>query len=235
MKFMLIDAKYKGKIEISKKALSILKNYKTIAVYTTTQFNHKLKPLLEQLKKINIKIISSQPERTDLQFQILGCDIYYGNLNLNPKEEVDAYLYIGDGKFHPRALLFQENDSEKNKPVITYNPISNKLNIFDEKDIQKVINKEKANIKRFLMSKKVGVLITTKPGQEHFHYFKKLEEKYKNKEFYAFIADSINFSEMENFPFIQTWINTACPRIGKEDTLELEQALINAETALRLR
>lgn len=232
MKFLLIDAKYKGEVKLTKTALNELKKYKVLAVYTTTQFNHGLEECLKQLKKEGIEIVTSQPERTSAKFQILGCDIYHENLKLD--KNVDAYLYIGDGKFHPRALLFQENDSGKNKPVITYDPITKKIETLDKKEIERVINKEKTNIKRFLMAKKIGVFVTTKPGQEHFHYAKKLEEKYKDKKFYVFVGDAIDYCEMENFPFIQAWINTACPRIGKEDALEVEQALLNAETALEI-
>jgi len=232
MKLVLIDAKYKGRVKLPKKALDILKKYNKVAVYTTTQFNHKLQGVLKQLKDNGINFVSSQPERTNAKFQILGCDMYHGNMKL-PKD-VDAYLYVGDGRFHPNALLFQEADSGKNKPVIMFDPPNRKVHVLGRKDIQKVLNKKKGNIKRFLMANKIGVVVTTKPGQEHFHYFKKLEKKYKNKEFYVFIGDMISFSEMENFPFIQAWVNTACPRIGAEDIMNTDKAVVNAEEALRL-
>jgi len=46
MKVMFIDVKYKGEIKLSKEFLEFLKkqNYKKIALYTTTQFNHKINP-----------------------------------------------------------------------------------------------------------------------------------------------------------------------------------------------
>src|SRR3989338_11230581 len=125
MKLALIDVKYKGKIELTASALKELRKYKTIALYTTTQFNHGLAKILDQLKKNGNKVVSSQPERTNREFQILGCDVYHGNLKL--KVKCDAYLYIGDGKFHPNALLFEEIDSKKRKPVFIFDPIGNKF------------------------------------------------------------------------------------------------------------
>lgn len=232
MKFIAIDGKYKGQVKLTSEALAKLKKYKKIAVYTTTQFNHKLPRVLEQLKKAGVKVTSSQPERTNAKFQILGCDMYHGNLKL--EDGVDAYLYVGDGKFHPNALLFQEADSGTNKEVVMFDPTNNKTQILSRKDIQRVLDKEKANIKRFLGAERIGVIVTTKPGQEHMHYYKKLEAKYPKKKFYAFVCDSVSFSEMENFPYIQAWVNTACPRIGAEDILNTEKAVINAETAMRL-
>lgn len=232
MKLILIDGKYKGAVVLPKKAIDILKKYNKIAVYTTTQFNHKLDGVLKQLDKSGIKYISSQPERTNAKFQILGCDMYHGNLKL--EEDVDAYLYIGDGRFHPNALLFGEADGNSNKKVVMFDPPNKKVHVLDNKDVEKVLGRRKANIKRFLMAKTVGVLVTTKPGQEHFHYFKKLEEKYKDKKFYVFTCDTVSFSEMENFPFIQAWVNTACPRIGAEDITTTDKVIVNAEDVLRL-
>lgn len=232
MKLVLIDGKYKGPVVLPKQALDILKKYKTIAVYTTTQFNHKLSGVLKQLNKAGIKYTSSQPERTNAKFQILGCDMYHGNLKL--QEDVDAYLYVGDGRFHPNALIFQEEDGQGTRPVIMYDPPNKKVHVLGSKDVEKVLGRRKANIKRFLGADRVGVVVTTKPGQEHFHYFKKLEEKYKDKKFYVFTCDSVSFSEMENFPFIQAWVNTACPRIGAEDITTTEKVIVNAEEALRI-
>ncbi len=40
-----------------------------------------------------------------------------------------------------------------------------------------------------------------------------LEKKYKNKRFYKFVFDTLDYSQLENFPFIECWVNTACPRI----------------------
>ena len=231
-KFIVIDGKYKKKVKLTVEALNKLKKYKKIAVYTTTQFNHKLPQVLEQLKKAGIKVVSSQPERTNARFQILGCDIYHGNLKI--EEDIDAYLYVGDGKFHPNALLFQEADSGTNKEVITFDPMGNKTQVLSRKDIQRILDREKINLKRFLLSERIGVVVTTKPGQEQMVYFKRLKDKFPKKRFYCFVCDSVSFSEMENFPFIQTWINTACPRIGAEDILNTEKAVINAESLMKL-
>jgi diphthamide synthase subunit DPH2 len=40
-----------------------------------------------------------------------------------------------------------------------------------------------------------------------------LEKKYSDKKFYYFICDTLDFSELENFNFIECWLNTMCPRV----------------------
>ena len=52
-----------------------------------------------------------------------------------------------------------------------------------------------------------------------------LRKKLKNS--YVFICDNIDEGEFENFPGIDIWINTACPRIDGKN-------IINAEDLPRL-
>jgi len=40
-----------------------------------------------------------------------------------------------------------------------------------------------------------------------------LKKSLKDKEVYLFISDTVDFSQLENFPFIDCWVNTACSRI----------------------
>ncbi len=232
MKFLFIDAKYKGEVKLTSEALKELKKFKTIALYTTTQFVDKIKNVVKQLEDNGNKVVTSQPSRTSSEFQILGCDIYHENLRL--KEKCDCYLYIGDGKFHPLALVYSLKNAGKDLPVIIYNPLNKETQIMRINDnmVQRVFNKRQANIKRFHFANNIGILVTTKTGQEHFHYVKQLEEKFPKKKFYVFLGDTINFNEMENFPFIQCWVNTACPRIGMEDAFESEKSIINVEEIL---
>ena len=82
---------------------------------------------------------------------------------------------------------------------------------------------------KFLTSKNIGVLISIKPGQNQMKKALKLKQKYKNKEFYFLIADTISFTQLENFPFIDCFINTACPRISFDDSQKIGKPIINIE------
>jgi 2-(3-amino-3-carboxypropyl)histidine synthase len=164
----------------------------------------------------------------------LGCDAFHDSLNL--KEKVDAFLYIGDGRFHPLALVLGQKDSkfEDFKEVLIYDPIANKFEVLNYNEIKRILKKYKGSLLRFLNSKNIGILITVKPGQQHFNPSLKLEEKYKDKKFYFFVDNDINFNSLENFSFIEFWINTACPRIGFDDAVNLEKGMINLNDALNV-
>ena len=227
MKIEFIDVKYNKEIKLPADAVKKLVKYKQIAVYSSVQFINNLPSIIKQLKDAKVDVITSTPDRTSCKGQLLGCDVYPGNLNL--PSDVDAVLFIGDGDFHALALLHSGI-----KEVISYNPISNKLKIYGKEDIDKVLKKKQANVKRFYASDVVGIIISTKFGQEHFHYVDKLKSKFSDKRFYVFVCDNVDFRELENFPFIQSWVNTACPRIGLEDVLNTNKAIVNVCDVLYL-
>jgi len=72
-------------------------------------------------------------------------------------------------------------------------------------------------------------LITTKPGQNNLKKALELKsnDKYKDKNFYFFLDDTVNFAELENFNFIDCWINTACPRIAFDDSIKMIKPILN--------
>jgi len=47
-----------------------------------------------------------------------------------------------------------------------------------------------------------------------------LQKKLPNS--YIFIFNNFNENELENFPNIDFWINTACPRIDSKNIINLE-------------
>ena len=87
---------------------------------------------------------------------------------------------------------------------------------------------------KFLSSDKIGVIVTIKPGQEQFRPALELEEKFPDKKFFYFIDNNVSFDHLENFPFVETWINTSCPRIGFDDQEKFEKGVINLNDALKV-
>ena len=223
--FMLIDAVYTGNVAMSKDTLEYCSKFKVIALYASVQCSGKLDPVIEQLKAVGVKVISSKPTRTAANFQILGCDMYRENLKL--EEEPDAFLYIGDGMFHPEALLLAQKDDVKMKEVIRYNPMIGKYDVLGVKDLERMIKRYKGSLLKFLGADKEGVIVTTKPGQIQLNQGKQLPEKYPDKRFYYFLGGTIDLGDLENFNFIKMWVNTACPRIATADDLEVSMININ--------
>ena len=44
--------------------------------------------------------------------------------------------------------------------------------------------------------------------------------------------NTLDFNEIENFPKVECYVNTMCPRIGFDDTIRLNKSIINLEDVL---
>src|SRR3989338_121664 len=239
MNVLFLEAPYSGEIKLCEAILTYFKKkkYTKVALYASVQFCNNLDTVHTQLKDANITVITSKPDRAHVQSQLLGCDNYHSSLNLAEKElqEIDAYLYVGDGKFHPLALVYAQKDSTVMKEIICNDPMSKKMTIMNIDDIKVKLRRYRGALLKFFSAKTVGVIITVKPGQEHLRPSFFLEKKFPEKKFYYFIDDTVSFNQLENFPFVEVWINTACPRIGFDDQEQFRKGVINLNDAMQVQ
>ena len=80
--------------------------------------------------------------------------------------------------------------------------------------------RKKGKLLRFYSAKSYGILVSTKQGQYKLKKALELQKKLKNS--FIFIFNTLNLNELENFPDIDCWINTACPRIEGKSIINLE-------------
>lgn len=203
METLFIEAKFEGKINLSKINLKQLP--KKIGLATTLQFVDKINEIKNYLEKNNKKIYVGKGKQK-YNAQILGCDASSAE---EVKDKVDCFLYVGDGQFHPIALGLLD------KNVFVFNPLSNNFKKLDNNKIEKYKKRKKGALLKFLSSKNIGILISEKEGQK-YSKLDQLENKYKDKKFYKFVFDTLDYNQLENFPFIECWVNTACPRIEED-------------------
>ena len=221
MKTLWLEARANKTFLIAENALKELP--KELALFTTVQYMDSFEPIKAQLEKAGIKVHVIDGKHTKYSGQILGCETI--------KSDVPAFLYVGDGLFHPQALMMQNE-----KPVFAYDPRSETLVIIDEKDIEKTKKKIKGAILKFLTANEIGVIITTKPGQNRRKDAEKLKQmiEAKGKTCYFFLCDNVDFSQLENFPFVEVWVNTACPRIAIDEYEKFNKPVINIDDVLEL-
>jgi len=205
MKKIFIEGKYEGDLVIPEKVIHKLPEKLVLAL--PVQFLDFLEQIKAQLESAGKNITLFRSKHGHYPGQILGCDIF------ELKGKYDAFLYLGDGKFHPTALLY-----DNKRPVYCYNPFNQQLEIIDCSDLEKLKKRKKGLLAKFLSVKKVGILVTTKSGQNQTKVAEQLREKLekKGKQVFVFLDDNISFNSLENFNFIEAWINTACPRIVED-------------------
>lgn len=185
-KVLYIEAKSNAPININKQALAKLP--KQLFLAYSIQYKDKAK----QIKKaLGNKVKGFQ--------QVLGCTKLKTNLPI---------LLVSDGRFHANNLAMQNSS-----PIYIYTDA--KIEIIDKIIIQKAKAAQKAAINKFLNEKKIGILVSTKPGQDNSVLAKELKKKLeaKGKKPYIFQSNNIDLQDLENYP-IKVYINTACPGLS---------------------
>ncbi len=202
MKIMMAEVRYKGKINLSNLDAGVLPE--NIGLATTVQFLDFVDEIKQYLEN-NGKTIFIDKIKQKYEGQLLGCDTGAAE---KIKSKVNAFLYIGTGKFHPLGIALNID-----KDVFCYDPISAVLSKIDRTEVEKYNRKRKAAYMKFLEAAEIGILVSLKPGQNNFRKAVELKKQLKDKNCYIFAFDTLDFSQIENFHFIQCWVNTACNRI----------------------
>jgi 2-(3-amino-3-carboxypropyl)histidine synthase len=202
--------------EITPELIDLVKD-KSVALLTTVQFLDQRDSLAVKLLQ-HCKIVNMKLAHCKYPDQILGCSAFDSEI----VEKPDLFIYLGDGVFHPKSLVLREVADE----VYCLSPIDFSIKKVTKEDVTSLIKKRNGAISAFTIAKNVGVLVTTKPGQNNLR--KALELK-ADKNIYYFLDDTINFAELENFNFIDCWVNTACPRIAYDDSIKIAKPIINLQ------
>jgi 2-(3-amino-3-carboxypropyl)histidine synthase len=205
MEKLFIETKYEGEIELPKDLISKLPE--KIMLASTVQFIDKLVKIKRKLEAYKKEVYLFKGIHGQYSGQILGCD------NFKIKFDADAFLYIGDGEFHPKALLVNE------KQVFCFNPYSGEVKSLGRKEWEELKLKKKVSLMKLGSANNIGIVISTKEGQKEMQgkvdeLKKKLEGE--GKKVYLFLGNEVKQSSLENFNFIECWINTACPRISDD-------------------
>jgi len=179
----------------------LLKSFNKITLTSTVQFNHRVSELKDFLSK-NHEVITCP--------SVLGCRAVI--------PEADCTVVITTGVFHAIKVALTTGN-----PVFILGPGG--VSRLDDKLIKDFKKKQSIRVSKVLDSKVIGVLVSTKPGQEHELLASKIVSKLeaKGKEAFMFVANELSPSQVNDFP-VDAWINTACPRIVED---EFEKPIAN--------
>lgn len=178
---------------------------KKISLAGSVQYLDLIKPVKDYLESISciVKIRKGSYHKG----QVLGCNSSAFDINS------DYLLMLNDGTFHAINNAIQ---------------LQREIYVFNGKEISKIKKEEieaenkriLAKKKKFLSSKRIGLIVSSKKGQATKNanlIAKRIEEK--GKKVYIFECDNINYNEFENFPSINLWVNTACFGISQDSPL----------------
>jgi 2-(3-amino-3-carboxypropyl)histidine synthase len=196
---------------------NILKlNLKKINLVTTIQYLSNIENIKNKLSKKGVVVNKCKQTNRIKEHMLLGCD---SSTITNKK---DPTIFIGDGLFHVNNVAFKQ----KNK-VFAISPLNKTIK--EIKINSKFLKQRYALISKAKDAKKIGILVSSKKGQNRINIAnqikRKIEEKL-NKKAYIFVSDYINPEYLLGIK-VDAFINTACPRITYDDFLLFKKPVLS--------
>jgi 2-(3-amino-3-carboxypropyl)histidine synthase len=215
---MYVEARATIKVETAVVlSIPLLKNYEKIGLATTVQHVNSVDVARKILLRAGKTVEVGNSGGLLYPGQVIGCDF------TNAKAvDVDAFLFIGGGKFHALGVALATA-----KPTVVADPYDGTAFSVSE-EVQKILKQRYASIKEASCAKSFGVLIGLKPGQKHLE--KALEVK-DTLERMGKIALLMAVREIQpdlifQFPSVDAYINTACPRISLDDASRFKKPVL---------
>jgi 2-(3-amino-3-carboxypropyl)histidine synthase len=210
---ILIDAFDDVKFDsVAKKCAEILSG-KTIALVTDSQHLHQMETVNEILTNNGVKVKVGKGGGQLNDGQVFGCEFYPAT---KLKEEVDAYVFLGQSNFHASGIALSTN-----MPTYVLDPYFNEVREITE-FAQKLKKKATLAIYKAAEAESFGVIVGLKEGQLSKLFalkFKKELEK-EGKTVQLFALTDITSERLNNLKGIDAFIQVACPRISTDNQFD---------------
>jgi 2-(3-amino-3-carboxypropyl)histidine synthase len=206
------------------KALPLIEKWRKIGLATTVQHVQALDEVREILTREGKIVVIGDTGRLSYPGQVLGCD--YSNA-VSIAKEVDAFLFIGGGQFHAIGVALSTS-----KPTVAADPYDGTAaNI--NKEAEKILKQRWSQIQEAKQAKTYAILIGLKPGQKRLEEAVKLKESLEKegKTAYLFAIKEVTPEALMEFPSIEAYINTACPRLSLDDTTRFNKPILTINEA----
>ncbi|MDH3277278.1 MAG: diphthamide biosynthesis enzyme Dph2 [Nitrosopumilus sp.] len=210
---ILIDAFDDIKFDSVAEKCAVILSGKTIGLITDSQHLNQMKKVEGILTKNNIKVKIGKGGGQLNDGQVFGCEFYPAT---KLKEEVDAYVFLGQSNFHASGIALSTN-----MPTYVLDPYFNEVREITE-FAQKLKRKATLAIYKAAEAKSFGVIVGLKEGQLSKLFalkFKKELEK-EGKTVQLFALTDITSERLNNLKGIDAFIQVACPRISTDNQFD---------------
>jgi len=208
------------------KAIPLIRGWSSVGLTATVQHTHQLGEAAEALKLRGFHtVIGPGGRRTPHNGQILGCD--YGPA-LAVSAEVDGFIFIGGGRFHPLGLALATG-----KPVVAVDPYLSSVTEIGKDELRRLAMRRMAAITAAKGARRFGVVVSLKPGQFNLSEAEALREKLESqgREAAIICLDDVRAETLTNFSEAEAFIDTACPRIAIDGLSDLRRPILTVEEA----
>ena len=226
---LYIEARYTADLEIPLKAV-MGQLPQRVGLLATVQYVG----CLEQVKRIiestgRKAVIGTGDTRICYPGQVLGCNCSAAE---SIADDVDMYLFIGEGDFHPLAAAFGMG-----KDMRVLNPVTGELrDIDDVRD--RILRRRFAVIQRARDAESFMVIVCSKVGQRRDTAADDIIGKIRScgKKAYKVFMNELSPQGLMVYR-VDALVSTACPRLAMDDYSRYDRPIltpIEAEIALGL-
>ncbi|MDR0470643.1 MAG: diphthamide biosynthesis enzyme Dph2 [Nitrososphaerota archaeon] len=200
-------------------ALPLLIEYNKIGLTTSIQHIETLNSTKQLLTENGKTVLIGDAGQLPYAGQLLGCN--YSNAK-TIANQVDAFLFIGGGIFHALGVALGTN-----KPTIIADPYDNRAYPITDQ-AQRLIKQRYATLQAAKDAKTIGILVGLKLGQKHLSQAlnAKITAEKSGKTAILLAGREINPEALLDFPNIDAYINTACPRISLDTPSKFQKPIL---------
>jgi len=207
------------------KALPYLETWNKIGLVTTVQHVHQLDEAKNLLEAAGKTVFVEDAGHFKYPGQVLGCD--FSNAQ-SVSEKVEAYVFVGGGRFHAIGVALSTS-----KPTIIADPYE-QIAYPIQDQVRRIIMQRWGNISEAKEAKSFGVLISLKRGQMKLKEALSIKEKLEQNELTVTLLalKEVSPSALMQFPGIDSFVNTACPRLSLDDAPHFGKPLLSINETL---
>lgn len=155
--------------------------------------------------------------------QVLGCNF---SSAVSVEDRAEAFLYLGEGDFHPLAAAFGVK-----KEMIIINPLTGEIRSVDEAR-DRMLRKRFAVIEAAKSAETFLVIVCTKTGQNRPEAADRIIGmiRERGKTAYKLVIGEIGPEALLPYK-VDAYISTACPRIAMDDSARYPKPMLTVTEA----
>jgi 2-(3-amino-3-carboxypropyl)histidine synthase len=202
------------------KAIPLLEKWRKIGLTTTVQHVQTLDNVRELLLRAGKMVVIGDAGRLEYPGQVIGCDCSNAR---SVAKDVEAFLFVGGGRFHAVGVALSTS-----KPTIVADPYDNSAFSVDE-EAEKIVKQRWAIIEEARKAKTFAILVGLKPGQMRLEQALQVKEKLEGngKKALLLAVREVAPDRILQFPSIDAYVNTACPRVAVDDASCFRKPLLS--------
>lgn len=163
-------------------------------------------------------LVSEGGARTKYPGHVLGCDCSTAERII---DSVDAFLFLGEGDFHPLAAAFSTD-----RELFVLNPVTGEMrNIDNTRD--RILRRRFAAITIASEAERFMVLVCSKVGQNRSIDAERVMQMIRDagKKAYMMILDEVSPESLAHYR-VDAFVNTACPRIAMDESARFDKPML---------